>query len=105
MSTIPTSVTEEQFEQYVRPYLKTAKRGYESKISLVKIFNLILYRLHTGCQWKQLPTEPDPYNPEKKRLVGKPFIITGKSGMRQVVLRKFGSTVSYCFKMNSIAPM
>ena len=82
MSTIPTSLTEEQFEQYIRPYLKTAQRGYESKVPLVKIFNLILYRLYTGCQWKQLPTEPAPNNPEKKKLVGKRSIIIGVNGMR-----------------------
>ena len=55
MSTIPTSVTEEQFEQYIRPYLITAKRGYECKIALYKVFNSILKRLYTGYQWKELP--------------------------------------------------
>jgi hypothetical protein len=66
MSTIPTSVTEKQFDAYVRPYLNTAKRGYESKIPLYKMFNYMLYRLHTGCQWDQLPIEPDPDDPEKR---------------------------------------
>jgi transposase len=55
MSTIPESVTEEQFEQYILPHLSTAKRGYISKTPLVGIFNLLLYRLHTGCQWDRLP--------------------------------------------------
>jgi transposase len=55
MSTIPTSVTEEQFNQHILPFLNVAKRGYECKISLHRVFNLILYRLHTGCQWKQVP--------------------------------------------------
>ena len=67
MSTIPTSVTEKQFDAYVRPYLNTAKRGYERKIPLYKMFNYILYRLHTGCQWEQLPIDPDPDDPEKKK--------------------------------------
>ena len=66
MSTIPTSVTEEQFDEYIRPYLKVARRGYECSIPLHKVFNYILYRLHTGCQWDQLPIAPDPVNPEKK---------------------------------------
>ncbi len=47
MSTIPESATPEQFEQYILPYLTTAKWGYVSKTPLVGIFNLILYRLHT----------------------------------------------------------
>jgi len=67
MSTIPTSVTEEQFNVYIRPYLSTAKRGYECKIALHKVFNYILYRLHTGCQWDQLPIGPDRREPEKKK--------------------------------------
>ena len=32
MCTIPTSVTEDQFNEHIRPYLSTAKRGYECKI-------------------------------------------------------------------------
>jgi len=48
MSTIPTSLTEKQFEQHIRPYISTAKRGYECKIPLYKVFNYILYRLYTA---------------------------------------------------------
>ena len=81
MSTIPTSVTEEQFEQYIRPYLKTAQRGYECKIALYKIFNYILKRLHTGCQWSELPIANSSREPEKKKLAGKPFTIIGKNGI------------------------
>jgi transposase len=55
MSTIPESVTEEQFREYILPHLTTAQRGYVSKTPLHGIFNLILYRLHTGCQWDCLP--------------------------------------------------
>ena len=66
MSTIPTSVTEEQFDLHIRPLLTTAKRGYTCKIALVKVFNYILYRLHTGCQWTELPIALSRNNPEKK---------------------------------------
>ncbi len=59
MSTIPDSVPQEQFEQYILPQLTTAKRGFVSKTPLVGIFNLILYRLHTGCQWECLPVSKD----------------------------------------------
>ena len=68
MSTIPTSVTEEQFKAHIYPYVSKAKRGYESKIPLYKIFNYILYRLHTGCQWKEVPTVADPEHPDKKEI-------------------------------------
>ncbi len=55
MSTIPTSLTEKAFDEHVRPYISVAKRGYECSIPLHKVFNYILYKLHTGCQWEMLP--------------------------------------------------
>jgi hypothetical protein len=100
MSTIPTSVTEAQFEQYIRPYLKTAQRGYECKIALYKIFNYILKRLHTGCQWSQLPIASSPSEPEKKKLAGRRFTITGKNGIRQAILSKSGCIALSASKMN-----
>lgn len=68
MSTIPTSLTEKQFDEHVRPFISTAKRGFECQIPLYKVFNYILYRLHTGCQWYQLPITSDPVDPEKKEI-------------------------------------
>jgi len=59
MARIPTAVTKGQFTRHIRPYLSTAKRGYESDIPLYKIFNLILYKLYTGCPWPALPIEKD----------------------------------------------
>ena len=68
MSKIPTKLTPDQFAQHVEPYLSKAKRGYVSTIPLSKIFNYILYLLHTGCQWEELPIDPDPTQPEKPEL-------------------------------------
>jgi transposase len=68
MSTIPTSVTEEQFKEHILPCLTIAKRGYVSKIPLYKLFNYVLYRLHTGCQWEELPIEADPENPAQGEI-------------------------------------
>ena len=68
MSTIPTSLTEKQFDQHIRPYISVAKRGFESKIALHKIFNYVLKKLYTGCQWKEVPIGPNPDNPEKKEI-------------------------------------
>ncbi len=68
MSTIPTKVTQDQFQCHFLPHLSVAKRGFVSKIPLCKIFNYILYRLHTGCQWWQLPIAPDPADPDKKEI-------------------------------------
>ncbi|MBC8507686.1 MAG: IS5 family transposase [Chloroflexi bacterium] len=68
MSTIPISLTEKQFDRYIRPFISIAKRGYECKIPLYKVFNYILYRLHTGCQWYQLPIDPDANDSRKKEI-------------------------------------
>jgi|GEM_PF-1603668 len=67
MITIPVSLTQEQFEQYIRPCLSVAKRGYECRIPLYKIFNYILYRLHTGCQWERLPIDNKRSRKKTKR--------------------------------------
>ncbi|MBZ0315947.1 MAG: hypothetical protein K8L91_05980 [Anaerolineae bacterium] len=93
MSQIPTSVTEEQFENHIRPYLSVAKRGYVSKIALYKIFNYILYRLHTGCQWEQLPIAADREDAQKKKSVGRRCITIFASGVRMEVLSGCGSRV------------
>lgn len=57
MNHIPTKLSKSDFEVYILPFLTVAKRGFVSEISLHLIFNAILYKLYTGCQWKSLPTE------------------------------------------------
>ena len=57
MSAIPKSVTETQFARYIEPSLSTARRGPVCKVPLYVVFNLILYRLNTGCQWTRVPSE------------------------------------------------
>lgn len=90
MSTIPTSLTEKQFDQHVRPYISTAKRGFECQIPLHKVFNYILYRWHTGCQWHQLPIDPDKEHPEKKKSAMMRFTTIFASGARMAVWKRFG---------------
>jgi transposase len=68
MSTIPVSLTEKEFNEHVSPFLSKARRGLVCSIALYKVFNYILYRLHTGCQWDRLPIDPDPREPEKKEI-------------------------------------
>jgi transposase len=54
---IPTKLTERQFQVHIEPGLSKAKRGYVSREPLYKIFNYMLYKLYTGCQWEELPIE------------------------------------------------
>ena len=53
---LPTQLTEAQFQQYIEPRLAKAKRGYVSEQPLYKIFNSILYKLYTGCQFITVQT-------------------------------------------------
>jgi len=53
-NTLPTRVSRKEFNQYIAPHLSHGTRGPKTKISYYKIFNYILYVLHTGIQWKQL---------------------------------------------------
>ncbi len=56
---IPTSLTLEQFEEFVLPHLPKGSRGPQPKLSLYEIFNYILKLLYLGCQWKELPIKTD----------------------------------------------
>lgn len=93
MSTIPTSLTEEEFNQHALPYLSVAQRGFVCKIPLYKIFNYILYRLYTGCQWAALPIDNDSNDPEKKKLATMPFTIIFANGVETAVWKPSGKTV------------
>ena len=54
---IPTEVSRKAFNRYINPHLHRPKTGPKPKLSLYKIFNYILYVLHTGMQWDQLTTK------------------------------------------------
>jgi transposase len=52
---LPTRVSRAFFNKNILPYLSRGWRGPEPKISKFKIFNYILFVLHTGIQWNRLP--------------------------------------------------
>jgi hypothetical protein len=66
MSKIPTKLTEKQFLEHIDPYLSRAKRGFTCQIPRYKVFNHILYWLHTGCQWEEIPVASVPGSEKKK---------------------------------------
>ena len=45
---------QKDFNKYILPHLTKGTRGPDTKISKYKIFNYILYVLHTGIQWDEL---------------------------------------------------
>ena len=53
---LPKKISRKEFNQYIAPHMHKPIKGPPPKISLYKIFNYILYVLHTGIQWDQLKT-------------------------------------------------
>lgn len=56
---IPTQVDPKFFSEFILKHLTKGSRGPGSKLSQLKLFNYILYFLHTGCQWESLPIDKD----------------------------------------------
>jgi hypothetical protein len=57
---IPVQLSEPEFEEFILPHLSMPKRGPKCKLGYHRIFNLILWLLYTGMQWKCLPVPKDP---------------------------------------------
>jgi transposase len=55
-NTLPTNVNRGEFNRYIKPHLSRGSRGKKPRLSLFMIFNHVLYVLHTGIQWRSLPT-------------------------------------------------
>ena len=53
-NTLPTHVTREEFNRCIKSHLSKSKRQ-KPTLSYFDIFNHILYVLHTGIQWVNLP--------------------------------------------------
>src|SRR4029450_6487006 len=58
---IPVQLAENEFTAFILPHLSMPKRGPKCKLGYHRVFNLILWILYTGMQWKGLPvpTEAD----------------------------------------------
>jgi transposase len=56
---IPVQLSETEFNEFILPYLSMPKRGPKCKLGYYRVFNLILWVLYTGMQWKCLPVPKD----------------------------------------------
>jgi transposase len=56
---IPVQLSEPEFEAFILPHLSMPKRGPKCKLGYYRVFNLILWVLYTGMQWKCLPVPHD----------------------------------------------
>jgi transposase len=58
---IPVQLSEPEFNAFIFPHLSMPKRGPKCKLGYHCLFNLILWVLHTGMQWKCLPISKDAH--------------------------------------------
>ena len=58
---IPVQLSEPEFNAFIFPHLSMPKRGPRCKIGYHRLFNLILWVLYTGMQWKCLPIPKDAH--------------------------------------------
>src|ERR1700741_4630581 len=56
---IPVQLSDTEFQQFILPHLSMPKRGPKCKLGYHRGFNLILWVLYTGMQWKCLPVPTD----------------------------------------------
>jgi hypothetical protein len=57
---IPVQLSEPEFEAFLLPHLSMPKRGPKCELGSYRVFNLILWALYIGMQWKSLPVPHDP---------------------------------------------
>ena len=63
---IPVQLSEPEFTVFILPHLSMPKRGPKCKLGYHRVFNLILWVLYTGMQWKGLPV---PTNAQGKPAI------------------------------------
>jgi transposase len=56
---IPVQLSESAFTPFILPHLPMPKRGPRCTLGYPRVFNLILWVLYTGMQWKCLPVPKD----------------------------------------------
>src|SRR5712692_7403166 len=56
---IPVQLPDSEFTAFIFPHLSMPKRGPKYKLGYHRVFNLILWVLYTGMQWKCLPVPTD----------------------------------------------
>jgi hypothetical protein len=53
---LPIKISQKEFNEFIKPCLSRGRRGPKARVSFYKIFNYIIYVLHTGMQWQELRT-------------------------------------------------
>jgi hypothetical protein len=56
---IPVQLSASEFTAFILPHLSMPRRGPKCKLGYHRVFNLILWVLYTGMQWKCTPVPRD----------------------------------------------
>jgi len=56
---IPVQLSAPEFAAFLLPHLSMPKRGPQCKLGSYRVFNLLLWVLYTGMQWKCVPVPQD----------------------------------------------
>ncbi|WP_193788629.1 IS5 family transposase [Rufibacter ruber] len=51
------AISQDSINEFILPHLSVANTGSKLRVSRGRIVSAILYRLKTGCQWRELPTK------------------------------------------------
>src|SRR2546428_2462657 len=55
----PVQLSDSEFTAFILPHLSMPKRGPKCTLGYHRVFNLLLWVLYTGMQWKCLPVPHD----------------------------------------------
>ena len=58
-----TNITKDEFISKIQPLLPENKRGFKSKKDQFSLFTLMVRKLKTGCQWRELITNTEGVEP------------------------------------------
>jgi transposase len=59
----PRRVSRKEFNRSIAPHLTKPQTGPKPKLSLYKLFNYVLFVVHTGIQWSELQTRGHKLHP------------------------------------------
>ena len=82
-TSIPVQLSEAEFTEFILRHLSMPKHGPRCKLGYHHVFNLILWVLYTGMQWKCLsvPKTPDGTNVIHYTTVYKVFARWSENGL------------------------
>jgi hypothetical protein len=95
---IPVQLSEPEFDAFILPHLSMPKRGPKCKLGYYRVFNLILWLLYTGMQWKcrsyWIPGAYTPPASEKRSSFLRPLKnkVFQKSGVTPIALDDLGTS-------------